>query len=95
MGAILVVNAGSSSLKFQAFRLRAVAELKNLIKGQFDRISTRGRGCAPKRPTRGPLIDQAYALDQVAVHVAGAFETQKVELVAVGHRGLHGIELCR
>jgi hypothetical protein len=39
------------------------------------------------------LIDQAYALDQVAVH--WPFETQKVELVAVGHRGLHGIELCR
>jgi acetate kinase len=54
MGAILVVNTGSSSLKFQVFRLRAVAELKNLIKGQFDGISTRGRGCAPKRPTRGP-----------------------------------------
>jgi acetate kinase len=58
MGAILVVNAGSSSLKFQVFVLRAVAELKNLIKGRFDGISTRPRLRADAADKR-PLIDQA------------------------------------
>jgi hypothetical protein len=38
--------------------LRAVAELKNLIKGQFDGISTRPRLRAEAADKR-PLIDQA------------------------------------
>jgi acetate kinase len=45
METILVVNAGSSSLKFQVFTLGAVADLKCLIKGQnkgcFRRVSKR------------------------------------------------------
>ena len=43
---------------FQVFVLRAVAKLKNLIKGQFDGISTRPRLRADAADKR-PLIDQA------------------------------------
>jgi acetate kinase len=40
MDAILVVNAGSSSLKFQAFAPTGADGLKRLIKGQMDGIGT-------------------------------------------------------
>ena len=43
MDTILVVNAGSSSLKFQVFEIEAGANLKRLIKGQIDGIGTRPR----------------------------------------------------
>jgi acetate kinase len=96
MDTILVVNAGSSSLKFQVFRLGAMADLQRLIKGQIDGIGTRPRLRAEAADKR-LLIDQGYAPDQVAdlpaaIQVAGdwLFETQKAELVAVGHRVVHG-----
>jgi len=96
METILVVNAGSSSLKFQVFALGTVPDLKCLIKGQIDGIGTRPRLRA-QAADKTPLIDQAYTPDQVidlpaAMHAAGAWllETQKVELVAVGHRVVHG-----
>ena len=41
MDTILVVNAGSSSLKFQAFVLEGTGTLSRLIKGQIDGIGTR------------------------------------------------------
>ena len=53
METILVVNAGSSSLKFQVFALRRSADLKRLVKGQVDGIGTRPRlraQAADKRP---------------------------------------------
>ena len=43
MDAILVVNAGSSSVKFQIFDQRASGDPQRLIKGQFDGIGTRPR----------------------------------------------------
>ena len=41
MEAILVVNAGSSSLKFQVFARGTRPDLKCLVKGQIDGIGTR------------------------------------------------------
>ena len=64
METILVVNAGSSSLKFQVFALGAVPDLKCLIKGQIDGIGTRPRlaraggrqeALDRQRALRGPL----------------------------------------
>ena len=51
MDTILVVNAGSSSVKFQVFGTDEGSGLKRLIKGQIDGITTRPR-CAPRRPMR-------------------------------------------
>jgi acetate kinase len=96
MDAILVVNAGSSSLKFQLFAAEAAGELQRLVKGQIDGVGTRPRLRATAADGK-PLIDQTYAPDRVsdlpaATEVAASWlrETQKVSLVAVGHRVVHG-----
>jgi acetate kinase len=96
MDAILVVNAGSSSLKFQLFAAEAAGELRRLVKGQIDGVGTRPRLRATAADGK-PLIDQTYAPDRVsdlpaATEVAASWlrETQKVDLVAVGHRVVHG-----
>jgi acetate kinase len=93
MDAILVVNAGSSSLKFQVFATDGTRELRRLVKGQMDGIGTRPRlrADAPEK------TDQTFAPETVpdlpaAIQVTAAWlrETQKVDLVAVGHRVVHG-----
>ena len=43
MDTILVVNSGSSSLKFQVFEIAGPATLKRLVKGQLDGIGTQPR----------------------------------------------------
>jgi acetate kinase len=96
MDAILVVNAGSSSLKFQVFATEGTSDLRRLVKGQMDGIGTRPRLRA-EAADKTLLIDQSYAREQVpdlpaATQVAGTWlrETQKVDLVGVGHRVVHG-----
>lgn len=96
MDAILVVNAGSSSLKFQVFETDGKNDLKRLIKGQLDGIGTRPRLRA-EASDRSTLIDQTYVSDQVtdvsaAIRVAQAWlrGTQNVDIIAVGHRVVHG-----
>jgi len=96
MHTILVVNAGSSSVKFQVFDADGGNELKRLIKGQMSGIGTRPRLKAEATDS-APLIDQSYAPDDVAdvataLAVAGAWlrQTQNLEPVAVGHRVVHG-----
>ena len=96
MDAILIVNAGSSSVKFQIFDQRASGDPQRLIKGQFDGIGTRPRLRAEARDGK-PLIDKTYASQEIAdvataIAVAGNWlrETQKIELAAVGHRVVHG-----
>jgi acetate kinase len=96
METILVVNAGSSSLKFQLFGIEPPQGLTRLLKGQVDGIGVRPR-------LRAALTDGSTAVDHVfspqeipdlpaAIHVTGAWlrETQDVELVAIGHRVVHG-----
>ncbi len=43
MDTVLVVNAGSSSVKFQVFAIGVASDLKCLVKGQMDGIGTRPR----------------------------------------------------
>jgi acetate kinase len=43
MDSVLVVNAGSSSIKFELFALDGAAKLTRKIKGQMDGIGTRPR----------------------------------------------------
>ena len=96
MDTILVVNAGSSSVKFQVFDSDRPGALRRLIQGQLDGIGTRPRLRA-QAADKNPLIDQSYSADQVsdvraALELAGAWlrNTQKFEPIAVGHRIVHG-----
>lgn len=96
MDTILVVNAGSSSVKFQVFETGGAFRLRRLIKGQVEGIGTR-----PRLRAQGAdgaiLIDQTYASDAVldvpgAIREAGTWlrTSQKLNLIAVGHRVVHG-----
>ncbi|MGN6747984.1 MAG: acetate/propionate family kinase, partial [Xanthobacteraceae bacterium] len=96
MDTVLVVNAGSSSVKFQIFALTDSGDPQRLIKGQFDGIGTRPRLRAEGRDGTS-LIDKTYTAQEIAdvataMEVAGDWlrETQKIKLVAVGHRVVHG-----
>src|SRR5258705_10879988 len=95
MDALLVVNAGSSSVKFQIFGIEGGAP-RRLIKGQIDGIGTRPR-LAAEANDKSLLIDRTYASDKVpdvpaAIAVVASWlrETQSFNLVAVGHRVVHG-----
>jgi acetate kinase len=96
MDAILVVNAGSSSVKFQIFALASGGDPQRLIKGQIDGIGGRPQFRA-QAADGSPLIDKSYARDDIAdvptaITIAGDWlrQTQDVDLVAVGHRVVHG-----
>ena len=64
MDAILIVNAGSSSVKFQVFQVQGRARLRRLVRGEFDGIGSR-----PRLRAHGPddslLIDQTFSLEEV------------------------------
>jgi acetate kinase len=96
MDTILVVNAGSSSVKFQLFAVDGAVEPVRLIKGQVDGIGTRPRLRAEDAERR-QLIDENYAPGEVrdvpiALETAGTWlrRTQQLEPAAVGHRVVHG-----
>jgi acetate kinase len=96
MDAILVVNAGSSSVKFQIFGVERDGALRRLIKGQLDGIGTHPRLFA-QGSDKSSLIDRTYASDEIAdVPAAIATvaswlrESQSLNLLAVGHRVVHG-----
>jgi len=96
MDTILVVNAGSSSVKFQIFGIEGDRELKRLVKGQIDGIGTKPR-LAAQANDKSSLIDRSYEPQQVADVPAAIStvaewlrETQSFNLVAVGHRVVHG-----
>ena len=96
METILVVNAGSSSVKFQVFRADGNGRLERLIKGQMDGIGSRPRLRA-EGADKVPLIDQSYDQAQVAdvpaaLTVASTWlhESQNLHPTAVGHRVVHG-----
>ncbi len=96
MDAILVVNAGSSSVKFQIFGLVAAGDPRRLLKGQMDGIGTQPRLRA-ESGDGSPLIDKSYAPPAMpdvpaAIATIGEWlrETQNLDLAAVGHRVVHG-----
>lgn len=97
-GVYLVLNAGSSSLKFSVFRAAAnVVELEALVSGQISGIGSSARFQA-KSADRRPLGEHRwddkesacrdtllqYVLDWVNGTLVGD------EIVAVGHRIVHG-----
>ena len=96
MDTILVVNAGSSSVKFQVFAVNGTGGPQRLIKGQVDGVGTRPRLRA-EAPDKQSLIDHSFAPEEVkdvpaALQAAGAWlrETRKIDPIAVGHRVVHG-----
>jgi acetate kinase len=96
MDAILVVNAGSSSVKFQIFGIEKGRELSRLLKGQLDGIGSRPHLVATAAD-KSTLIDQTYTVSSVPNVVAAIFvvadwlrQTQSLTLLAVGHRVVHG-----
>lgn len=96
MDTILVVNAGSSSVKFQVFETDGKSGLKRLIKGQMDGIGVRPKLRATAFDGK-LLIDESYAPERMsdvatALGIGAAWlrETQKLEPIAVGHRVVHG-----
>jgi acetate kinase len=96
MDPILVVNAGSSSVKFQVFAIEGANELTLQIKGQVD-----GIGSQPRLRARAPggieAVNESYERSEVpdvpaALATAGAWLRQRYDImpVAVGHRVVHG-----
>lgn len=96
MDTILVVNAGSSSVKFQVYDAHDRNTLKRLVKGQMDGVGSRPRLRAEAGDgTR--LVDSTFAVEEVsdvpaAIQTAASWlrETQKLEPAAFGHRVVHG-----
>ena len=93
---ILVVNAGSSSVKFQIFAVEGEGKLRRHIKGQMDGIGSRPRLRATGA-TGDPLADRAYPIETVAnvpaaMAIAGAWlrDELRISPMAVGHRVVHG-----
>jgi len=96
MDSILVVNAGSSSVKFQAFGLDSDGRLRREIKGQMDGIGSRPRLRA-SAATGHKVADRVYPIESVpdvsaALMVASAWLREELQLtpLAVGHRVVHG-----
>jgi acetate kinase len=94
---ILVVNAGSSSIKFQLYEIASDATLSRQLKGQLDGIGSR-----PKYRVRGAagavLIDETLPreavpdVDVAMARIAGWLRerTGGTLPVAIGHRVVHG-----
>jgi acetate kinase len=96
MDTILVVNAGSSSVKFQVFSVEGEGKLRRLIKGQMDGIGSRPRLRA-SGADNDPLADRAYPIEAVpdvpaAMGIAGGWLRDELRItpMAVGHRVVHG-----
>ena len=102
---VLVLNAGSSTLKFQlvrtdAERIEAHTDEK-LARGQVERIggeaifSLRGKGDATKRDS-APTRDLRAAVEHIVAWLASAESGPVIgavgEIDAVGHRVVHGGE---
>ena len=96
MDTILVVNAGSSSVKFQVFAVDGEGRLRREIKGQVDGIGSRPR----LRATAAggdTMADRAYPIETVpdvpaALMLASTWLREELRLspLAVGHRVVHG-----
>jgi acetate kinase len=96
MDAILVVNAGSSSVKFQIFGLATAGVPQRLVKGQMDGIGTQPRLRA-ENSDGSSLVDKTYRPEEIpdvpaAISATAEWlrETQHFRLLAVGHRVVHG-----
>ncbi|WP_291993090.1 acetate/propionate family kinase [Candidatus Accumulibacter sp. ACC003] len=95
--AILVLNAGSSSLKFSVFDVGAATALRAMAVGQVEGLGTAprlrakgadGRVIADESWTTSEVANHAQALQQIAMLLRSRFAGQ--DLAGVGHRVVHG-----
>lgn len=93
---VLIVNAGSSSLKYQLFNTESE---KTLAKGGCERIGDKGGKIEHKVPGKEPYIQETDMKDhEAALRLAISLLTDKThgcvasmaEINAVGHRVVHG-----
>jgi acetate kinase len=96
MDTILVVNAGSSSVKFQIFSVEGEGKVRRQVKGQLDGIGSRPRLRAIGADG-DPLADRAYPIEAIpdvpaAMSIAGEWlrDELRINPMAVGHRVVHG-----
>jgi len=96
MDTILVVNAGSSSVKFQIYSVEGEGKLRQQLKGQIDGIASRPR-LRVSGASGDPLADRAYPIEAVAdvtaaMDIAGSWlrDELRIQPIAVGHRVVHG-----
>jgi acetate kinase len=96
MDTILVVNAGSSSVKFQVFEFKQNQDLKRQLKGQVDGVGSQPRLRASAADGK-VLVDRSYENQAVrdvtaALATAGAWlrSELKIDPIAIGHRVVHG-----
>ena len=84
MDPILVVNAGSSSLKFQVFAIEGSSELTLQIKGQVDGIGTQPRLRA-RAPGGIDAVDQSYERSEVPDVPAAIADGRRLAARALRH----------
>lgn len=96
MDTVLVVNAGSSSVKFQIFAIDRSYKLHRQIKGQMDGIGTRPR-LRGNDAEGNTVADRAYPIASVpdvpaALAVVSGWlrDELRINPLAVGHRVVHG-----
>jgi acetate kinase len=96
MNTILVINAGSSSIKFQTFDVDGDGALRRQLKGQMDGIGSRPRLRA-SAADGDAVADRAYPIEAVsdlptAMMVASAWLRDECRITpfAIGHRVVHG-----
>src|SRR4051794_22000228 len=94
---ILVLNAGSSSIKFQLFECPDGDRLTRLLRGQIDGIGTPHPRLAAKDAEGATAVDRGIAPAQAAdvgkaQDVLGGWLVEHAGSppVAVGHRVVHG-----
>ncbi|MDJ0950277.1 MAG: acetate/propionate family kinase [Alphaproteobacteria bacterium] len=93
--AIVVINAGSSSVKFSVFTLAEAAEPDLFCKGQISGIGTAHARFVAKDATGQAVVDES---DEIADHASAAktlggwlqAKVSSFNLVAFGHRVVHG-----
>lgn len=93
--ALLILNAGSSSLKFAVYQADAAGDLQAGYRGVIEEIGRNGRFQVLHAPDAGGLIDRAVAVadhEQALKQVLDWLETRHPGLAfrAAGHRVVHG-----
>ncbi|HMW54832.1 MAG TPA: acetate kinase [Accumulibacter sp.] len=94
---ILVINAGSSSLKFSVFELQDTGEMRVRAVGQVEGLGTaprlkakdgKGQSIADECWPNSQVANHAQALQEIATLLRSRFAGQV--LAGVGHRVVHG-----
>jgi len=93
--AILVLNAGSSSIKFCVFRVRADGALERDVRGQVSGLHTAARfvmrrddAVLADRALATGSLPHAVALEQALTEIEA--QVGDARIVGVGHRVVHG-----